>query len=143
MFCFPPSALLTQSLPKVVNKVDTSAQTVTTSSGSSFKYDHLVLAPGTKPKKIPIPGADLEGVMTLRTVGDAKNITSAVTKDSDIVIIGTSFIGMEVSMALFKKEPKSVTLIGMDEVPFEAILGRDVGSAIMEVSFNLGTTLTG
>lgn len=114
--------------------VDTSAQTVTTSTGSTIKYDHLVLAPGAKPKKIPIEGSDLEGVLTLRTIGDTKAITSAVTKESEIVIIGTSFIGMEVSMALLKKEPKSVTLVGMDEVPFEAILGRDIGIAIMEVS---------
>jgi NADPH-dependent 2,4-dienoyl-CoA reductase/sulfur reductase-like enzyme len=72
--------------------------------------------------------------MTLRTVEDTKKIVSSVTKDSEIVIIGTSFIGMEVSMALIKKEPKSVTLVGMDEVPFAAILGEDIGKAIMEVS---------
>jgi NAD(P)H-nitrite reductase large subunit len=117
-----------------VTKVDKSAKTVTTSSGETIKYDNLVLAPGGKPKKIPIDGADLEGVMTLRTVEDTKKIVSSVTKDSEIVIIGTSFIGMEVSMALIKKEPKSVTLVGMDEIPFAAILGEDIGKAIMEVS---------
>lgn len=108
---------------------------MTTSSGESIKYDHLVVAPGSIAKKIPIDGADLEGVLTLRTVGDTKKITSAVNKDSEIVIIGTSFIGMEVSMALLKKEPKSVTLVGMDEIPFAAILGEEIGKAIMEVSF--------
>ncbi len=118
--------------------VDTSAKTVKTSDGSTVKYDHLVLAPGSKPKKIPIEGSDLQGVQTLRTVQDTKAITSAVTKESEIVIIGTSFIGMEVSVALMKKEPKSVTLVGMDEVPFEAILGKDIGIAIMEVSWQTG-----
>ena len=72
-------------------------------------------------------------MLTLRHVEDTKAITSAITKDTDVVIIGTSFIGMEVSVAIMKKEPKSVTLVGMDEVPFEAILGRDIGIAIMEV----------
>jgi NAD(P)H-nitrite reductase large subunit len=117
-----------------VTKVDKSAKTVTNSSGETIKYDNLVLAPGGKPRKIPVDGADLEGVFTLRTVEDTKKIVSSVTKDSEIVIIGTSFIGMEVSMALIKKEPKSVTLVGMDEVPFAAILGEDIGKAIMEVS---------
>ncbi len=117
-----------------VTKVDPSAKTITTSTGSTIKYDHLVLAPGTKAKKIPVEGHDLEGVLTLRTVDDTKAITSKVTKESEIVIIGTSFIGMEISMSLLKKEPKSVTLVGMDEAPFEAILGRDIGMAIMEVS---------
>lgn len=72
--------------------------------------------------------------MTLRTVEDTKKIVSSVTKESEIVIIGTSFIGMEVSMALIKKEPKSVTLVGMDEIPFASILGEEIGKAIMEVS---------
>ena len=72
--------------------------------------------------------------MTLRHIEDTKAINAAVSKDSDIVIIGTSFIGMEVAAALIKKEPKSVTLVGMDEIPFEAILGKDIGKAIMEVS---------
>lgn len=116
-----------------VNKIDKSASTVTTSSGEQIKYDHLVVAPGGKPKKIPIEGADLEGVLTLRSVQDTKKITSSVNKDSEIVIIGTSFIGMEVSMALLKKEPKSVTLVGMDEIPFAAILGEEIGKALMEV----------
>jgi len=116
-----------------VTKIDPSSNTVTTSSGSSVKYDHLVLSTGGKPRKIPIDGADLEGVVTLRHIEDTKTINAAVTKDSDIVIIGTSFIGMEVSMALMKKEPKSVTLVGMDEIPFESILGREIGTAIMEV----------
>lgn len=92
-----------------------------------------MLAPGGKPRKIPIEGKDLDGVHTLRFVNDTKAIVAAATKDADVVIIGTSFIGMEVAAAIAKKEVKSVTLVGMDEVPFEAILGRDIGVAIMEV----------
>lgn len=109
---------------------------MTTSSGSTIKYDHLVLSPGAKPKKIPIPGADLDGVVTLRFIEDTKTINSLVTKESEIVLIGTSFISMEVAAALLKKEPKSITLVGMDEIPFEAILGKEIGKAIMEVSYD-------
>ncbi|WWC86273.1 uncharacterized protein L201_001146 [Kwoniella dendrophila CBS 6074] len=115
-----------------VTKVDFSSQTVETSSGQKHKYDHLVLAPGGKPKKIPIDGADLEGVVTLRHVEDTKKITSAINKDSDVVLIGTSFISMEAAGAILKKEPKSVTLIGMDEIPFEKILGKEIGKSVME-----------
>lgn len=108
---------------------------MTTSDSQTIKYDHLVLAPGGKPKKIPIEGKDLNGVVTMRSVQDTKLITGAVTKQSQVVIIGTSFIGMEVSMAIMKKEPKSVTLVGVDEIPFASILGKDIGKAIMEVGF--------
>jgi NADPH-dependent 2,4-dienoyl-CoA reductase/sulfur reductase-like enzyme len=107
---------------------------VSTSSGESYSYDHLILAPGAKPKKIPIDGKDLENVVTLRHIGDAANINKMITKDSEVVIIGTSFIGMEVAMAVLKKEPKSVNMVGVDEIPFEAIIGREIGTAIMEVS---------
>ena len=124
---------LTMLLPQSVTKIDSSAQTVTTSSGSDIHYDHLVLAPGGVARKLPIDGKDLKGVVTLRHVEDTQSIVSAVTKDTDVVIIGTSFIGMEVSVALLKKEPKSVTLVGVDKIPFEAILGKEIGMAIMEV----------
>lgn len=115
-----------------VTKVDFEAQTVTDSSGSVYKYNHLVLSPGARPKKIPIPGADLKGVVTLRHVEDTKTITSSITKDSEVVLIGTSFISMEAASAVLKKGPKSVTLVGMDEVPFQGLLGKEFGSALME-----------
>jgi NADPH-dependent 2,4-dienoyl-CoA reductase/sulfur reductase-like enzyme len=105
---------------------------VTTSSGE-YSYDHLILAPGAKPKKIPIEGKDLDNVVTLRHVGDAAGINKMITKESEVVIIGTSFIGMEVAMAVLKKEPKSVNMVGVDDIPFKAILGEEIGKAIMEV----------
>ncbi|EIW72762.1 hypothetical protein TREMEDRAFT_67043 [Tremella mesenterica DSM 1558] len=115
-----------------VTKVNPTAKTVTTSSGELITYDNLVLSPGGKPRKIPIPGADLEGVQTMRFVSDTKSITSAVNENANVVVIGTSFIGMEVSAALLGKKPKSITLVGTDDVPFKAILGTEIGAAIME-----------
>jgi len=115
-----------------VTKVDASSNSITTSDSKTIKYDHLVLAPGGKPRKIPIEGKDLEGVVTLRSLEDTKVINGAITKESEVVVIGTSFIGMEVAMAIQKKEPKSVTLVGVDEIPFEAILGKEIGQSIMK-----------
>ncbi|UOH80174.1 hypothetical protein LQV05_002823 [Cryptococcus neoformans] len=115
-----------------VTKVDFEAQTVTDSSGVVYNYNYLVLSPGGRPKKIPIPGADLKGVVTLRHVEDTKTINSFITKDSEVVLIGTSFISMEAASAVLKKGPKSVTLVGMDEVPFQGLLGKEFGSALME-----------
>ncbi|WVN85415.1 uncharacterized protein L203_100561 [Cryptococcus depauperatus CBS 7841] len=115
-----------------VTKVDLQKQVVVTSSDTTIKYDHLVLSPGAKPKKIPIPGADLNGVVTLRHVQDTQAINAAITKESDVVLIGTSFICMEAAVAIAKKEPRSVTLVGVDEVPFQALLGKEFGEALME-----------
>ncbi|ODO07253.1 flavoprotein [Cryptococcus wingfieldii CBS 7118] len=112
--------------------INLDTQTVSTSSGSNVKYDHLILSPGGTPRKIPIPGADLSGVLTLRHVPDTKAITSSLTEDSEVVLIGTSFISMEAAVAIVGKKPKSVTLVGMDEVPFEKLMGKEFGQAIME-----------
>lgn len=129
----------TNYLIQNVTKVDFEAQTVTDSSGVVYNYNYLVLSPGGRPKKIPIPGADLKGVVTLRHVEDTKTINSFITKDSDVVLIGTSFISMEAASAVLKKGPKSVTLVGMDEVPFQGLLGKEFGSALMEVNQNSST----
>lgn len=108
-----------------------------TSDGSTVKYDHLVVAPGAKPKRLSLDGKDLGNVFTLRFVEDTKNIVANINKESEVVVIGTSWIGMEVAQAAVKKEPKSVTLVGVDKVPFAALLGEEIGTAIMEVGLAL------
>ncbi|KAL1410632.1 Apoptosis-inducing factor 1 [Vanrija albida] len=124
-----------------VTAVDTSAQTVTTDKGETVKYDHLILAPGSIPKKIPIPGIDLEGVVTIRHTSDIKAVNDALGPDADVVIIGTSFIGIEAAQALAKKEHKSLIVVGVDEVPFENILGREVGLSLVKNLEGQGITL--
>lgn len=133
-------------LGTTVTGVDTEKQTVTTREGE-VPYDSLVLSPGAVPRKIPIEGKDLDGVVTLRHVPDVKAITSALGPDADVVIIGTSFIGLEAAGAIAKKEHRSLTVVGVDEVPFEAMLGRDLGLAIVKhfeglgVKFHRGATV--
>jgi len=126
-------------LATTVSAIDTAAQTVTIPSGQ-IKYDHLVLSPGATPRRIPIPGADLPGVVTIRTPHDVKKVTEALGPNTDIIVIGTSFIGLEATGALTKKEKKSLTVVGVDPVPFEAMLGRDLGKAIQKSYEDQGVT---
>jgi NADPH-dependent 2,4-dienoyl-CoA reductase/sulfur reductase-like enzyme len=91
-----------------------------------------VLSPGALPRKIPIPGKDLEGVVTIRTPHDIKKVTAAIGPDADIIVIGTSFIGLEAAGALAKKGLRSLTVVGVDAVPFEAILSKEIGEAIVK-----------
>ncbi|KLT42943.1 hypothetical protein CC85DRAFT_285101 [Cutaneotrichosporon oleaginosum] len=133
-------------LGTTVTGVDTAKRTVITENGE-VKYDSLVLSPGAVPRKIPIEGKDLDGVVTLRHVQDVQAITSALGPDADIVIIGTSFIGLEAAGAIAKKPHRSLTVVGVDEVPFEAMLGRDLGLALVRhfegqgVTFHRGATV--
>lgn len=103
-----------------------------------MEFDNLMLASGGKAKRLPLPGAkegELKNVFTLRGLGDTSAIVTACgdKQDKDVVVIGTSFIGMESAIALAsQKKAKSVTVIGMEDVPFQNVLGKEVGTGLMK-----------
>ena len=79
--------------------VNTESKEVKLSNGNSLKYDHLVLATGAKPRTLQIPGSEASNIFILRTPNDANQI-AALSEGKNLVIVGTSFIGMEVAAAL-------------------------------------------
>ena len=82
--------------------------------GDPLHFDHLIVAAGAKPGRGDIPGADLEGVHTLRSLDDAKALKQAA-KGKAVVIIGSNFIGMEAAASLVGKGgATSVTVVGKD-----------------------------
>lgn len=110
-----------------VTDVDFSAKKVSTKSGSSFPYTKLVLATGGSPKSLPLPGfKELGNIFLLRTVPHVKAIVGAIgDKNKKIVVIGSSFIGMEVANAVAKDN--DVTVVGMESAPLERVMGEEVG----------------
>ena len=110
-----------------VTEVDFSAKKVSTKGGSSFPYTKLVLATGGSPKSLPLPGfKELENIFLLRTIPHVKSILAAIgDKNKKIVIIGSSFIGMEVANAVAKDN--DVTVVGMEKAPLERVMGEEVG----------------
>ncbi|KAH8100761.1 hypothetical protein BXZ70DRAFT_935724 [Cristinia sonorae] len=103
---------------------------VVASTQERVPYETLVLATGGVPRKLPIGGKDLSNVFTLRGVDDAKKIDASVTEGKKLVVIGSSFISMELVAAVQKKNLASIDVIGMEEFPFEAVLGKQVGAAL-------------
>jgi len=110
-----------------VVSVDFDAKEVKTKTGKSFLYTKLILASGGTPRMLPLPGfKDLSNIFLLRKVSDVQNIMEAVgDKGKKIVIVGSSFIGMEVANALAKEN--SVTVVGMEAAPLERVMGKEVG----------------
>ncbi|KAF4625173.1 hypothetical protein G7Y89_g12997 [Cudoniella acicularis] len=110
-----------------VTDVDFSGKNVSTKGGSSFPYTKLVLATGGTPKSLPLPGfKELENIFLLRTIPHVKAILGAIgDKNKKIVIIGSSFIGMEVANAVGKDN--EVTVVGMEKAPLERVMGEEVG----------------
>lgn len=90
-------------------------------------YDQLLLAPGGTPNNLPkLPGHDLQGVHTLRTQADADALLEATKTAKQVVVIGSSFIGMEAASSLIS-ESRWVTVVSQDKVPFERVLGPEIG----------------
>jgi hypothetical protein len=65
-------------------------------------------------------------------------LTAGLDEKAKVVIIGTSFIGMELAGAIVKKKPASIDVIGVDAVPFAKILGEKIGAAVQKVSLGIG-----
>lgn len=84
-------------LDACVAEIDVERHAVRTAGGERRGFDHLVLATGASPRKLPIPGVDLAGVMLLRTADDAEAIRARLQPGLRLVVIGGGFIGLEVA----------------------------------------------
>jgi NADPH-dependent 2,4-dienoyl-CoA reductase/sulfur reductase-like enzyme len=112
-----------------VTKVDFNAKSVSTKAGKDYQYTKLVLATGGDTRWLPLDGlkGDLQNVFVLRTLHDVNKILEACGENGKkIVVIGSSFIGMEVGNCLKSKE-NDVTIVGMEAEPLERVMGPKVG----------------
>ena len=127
-----------------VTGIDPATRRITLSTGKVIGYDAALLATGAvpKPPKLPGPGA----VRTLRSLADVDAILAGARPGQPAVVIGTSFIGMEVASALAEREME-VTLVGQAALPFASLFGDRVGAAIRTlhegkgVAFRLGAAV--
>lgn len=117
---------------RAITDVDPSTQTLTFADDSILNYDAMLLATGGQARRLKIPGADLDRVLTLRQFADAEQIRDAAQPARQIVIIGSSFIGMEAAASL-AQDDCSVTVVSRSSVPFEKILGQAVGQMFQQV----------
>ncbi|XP_028851725.1 apoptosis-inducing factor 3 isoform X2 [Denticeps clupeoides] len=116
---------------KEVVSLDVKTRTVTFHDDFKMEYRKLLIATGSKPKPLNYKGKDVGNVFHLRTPEDANRIAQ-LASNKNAVIVGTSFIGMEVAAALTDKA-HSVSVIGVEAVPFRKVLGEKVGKAIMKL----------
>jgi NTE family protein len=106
-------------LETAVASVDTAEHTVESDAGE-LGYRKLLLATGAWPRRLPVPGADLDGVFTLRTVGNSKAIREAAADADHVAIVGAGFIGMEVAASL-DQIGKDVSLIHLGRWLFDQL----------------------
>ncbi len=133
-------------IPQAVKMLDAAARTVTLANGEQLRYEVAVVAPGARPRRLAVPGAELPGIFMLRTIEDSRAIRMAAAQAHRAVVVGASFIGMEVAQSL-RHLGLAVTVVAPETVPFERTLGGEVGRVLQTlheahgVTFRLGHTV--
>jgi 3-phenylpropionate/trans-cinnamate dioxygenase ferredoxin reductase component len=110
-------------------RIDTAAHTVQLDSGHELGYDKLLIATGGQNRRLRIPGADLPGLLQLRTVADCEAIKREARPGRHAVILGMGFIGCEVAASLTQLGVR-VTAAFPGKVPLAKVLGPEVGTVI-------------
>lgn len=109
-----------------VIRADTADKILHFADGETITYDRLILCTGCTPRQLDVPGKNLDGVMTLRSYADSDLLREAAQSAQQAVVVGASFIGMEVAYSL-RQLGLAVTVVAPESVPFDAILGPQVG----------------
>src|ERR1022692_2209251 len=128
-----------------VTAIDPAAHRLTLADGREVAWDALLLATGADPVRPTLPGAELAHVHTLRTLADSRDIVARATRVKRAVVIGASFIGMEVTASL-RARGLEVHVVAPEKIPFERTLGPELGDFIRgvpvehDVHFHLGQT---
>ena len=129
-----------------VVRLDPASRRIECADGSHWQYDAALVATGGVPSKPDLPGADLPGVFLLRSRADADAVLAQAERSARAVILGASFIGMEVAASL-RERGLEVTVVGREEVPLAKQLGPEIGGALQRmherqgVRFQLGQAI--
>ncbi|MDX8435805.1 FAD-dependent oxidoreductase [Mesorhizobium abyssinicae] len=108
-----------------IEAIDAGARRLDASGGGSLAFDHLVLATGARPRLLKLQGSELSGVVSLRSLADARLIRELSAQSEDVVILGGGFIGLEIAATL-RAAGRNVTVVEA----VDRLLGRAVAPVI-------------
>jgi 3-phenylpropionate/trans-cinnamate dioxygenase ferredoxin reductase component len=123
-----------------VTALDVGARSVELAGGERIAYDGLLLATGAEPKRLPIPGADLEGVLYLRSVADSDALRARLERGGSVVVVGGGWIGCEVA-ASARQSGLEVTVIEPQSLPLAGVLGPELGAVYRDIHADNGVRL--
>lgn len=131
---------VTLRLGERATSLDLESHELELESGERLPFAHLVLATGASPRTLPLPGADLTGVLTLRRVADSDTIRDVLAAKEQLVIIGGGWIGLEVAAAA-KQAGLDVTVLEGAGLPLQRILGDRVAAHFADLHRSQGVDL--
>jgi NADPH-dependent 2,4-dienoyl-CoA reductase/sulfur reductase-like enzyme/nitrite reductase/ring-hydroxylating ferredoxin subunit len=133
-------------LKRRVSSIDPRSRTVLLDDGSRREFGALLIATGADPVQLPIQGADPPQVLYLRSFADSRAIVDRAKSAKRVVVVGSSFIGLEVAASL-RTRNIAVDVVSPDSVPLERVMGVEVGRFVKSlheshgVVFHLGQTV--
>ena len=122
-------------------RLDPAAHRLTLDTGEELGYARLLLATGASPRRLPVPGADLDGVRYLRTLADADRLrTDLAGGGRRVVVVGAGWIGLEVAAAA-RSHGNTVTVVEPQPTPLHAVLGAEMGRVFARLHRDHGVEL--
>ena len=125
-----------------VDGIDPRAGEAMLASGEIVKFDRLLLATGAAPRRLALPGAELDGVLYLRTIEDSDSIRDRIQAGGKLVTVGAGWIGAEVA-ASARQKGCDVTILDRAEVPLERVLGPELGAIYRDIHTDHGVEFVG
>ena len=130
-----------------VTALDPGAKQVSLDDGGTVAYDRLLLSTGAFPRQLNAPGADLDGVMYLRRVGDSERLKAVLSGGGQVVTVGGGWIGLEVTAAA-RQAGCEVTVVEPEPIALNRQLGPELGGMFADlhrehgVTFRFGESVT-
>ncbi|NUT35569.1 MAG: FAD-dependent oxidoreductase [Hamadaea sp.] len=112
--------------------VDAAAHTVTLADGQAVPYDRLLLATGSRVRRLEVPGGENAGVRYLRTVADSERLKADLERGAQVVVVGAGWIGLEVTAAA-REHGCPVSVVETENLPLARILGDEVAAVYRDL----------
>ncbi len=127
-------------LGRRATRLDAAVGDLELDDGERLPYDRLLLATGAEPRRLALPGSELDGVLYLRSVADCDVLRERFDRSSSVVVVGAGWIGCEVA-ASARTHGLEVTVLDPQTVPLERVLGEEVGSVYRDVHSDHGVRM--
>jgi 3-phenylpropionate/trans-cinnamate dioxygenase ferredoxin reductase subunit len=127
-------------LGSTATDLNTTTRELALDHGERLRYDRLLIATGAEPRRLQIPGAELDGVLYLRSVEDSDALRERLDRGGSVVVVGAGWIGAEVA-ASARQRGLEVTVVDPLAVPLERVLGSEVGAIYRDVHTDHGVRM--
>jgi 3-phenylpropionate/trans-cinnamate dioxygenase ferredoxin reductase component len=127
-------------LGRTAVSLDTSSSEVELDDGQRLRYDRLLLTTGAEPRRLSIPGSELDGVLYLRSVHDSDRLRERLDRGGSAVVVGAGWIGAEVA-ASARQRGLEVTVLDPASVPLERVMGTEVGAIYGDIHTDQGVRM--